>query len=43
MTGHEFRENHGDPATWDDDKYEAYFAWTAPQLPPAKPAPQPAA
>ncbi|MCX5001011.1 hypothetical protein [Streptomyces longwoodensis] len=30
MTGHEFREQHGDPGTWDDDEYEAYFAWTAP-------------
>jgi hypothetical protein len=28
MTGIEFRETHGDPATWDDDEYEAYFAWT---------------
>lgn len=29
MTGSEFRETHGDPASWDDDEYEAYFAWTA--------------
>lgn len=29
MTGREFRETHGDPASWDDDEYEAYFAWTA--------------
>lgn len=28
MTGIEFRETHGDPAQWDDDEYEAYFAWT---------------
>lgn len=29
MTGPEFREAHGDPAEWDDDEYEAYFAITA--------------
>lgn len=33
MTGIEFRETHGDPAGWDDDEYEAYFAWTADQTP----------
>ena len=33
MTGREFRETHGDPATWDDDEYEAYFAITADQTP----------
>lgn len=31
MTGIEFRETHGDPAQWDDDEYEAYFAITADQ------------
>lgn len=34
MTGIEFRETHGDPADWDDDEYEAYFAWTATTQPP---------
>jgi hypothetical protein len=29
MTGTEFRQGHGDPKDWDDDEYEAYFAWTA--------------
>ncbi len=29
MTGPEFREIHGEPADWDDDEYEAYFAITA--------------
>ena len=24
MTGLEFRETHGDPATWDDDEYELF-------------------
>lgn len=33
MTGREFRETHGDPATWDDSAYEAYWAWTADQTP----------
>ncbi|CQR59277.1 hypothetical protein [Streptomyces leeuwenhoekii] len=33
MTGIEFREAHGDPANWDDDEYEAYFAITADQTP----------
>jgi hypothetical protein len=37
MTGIEFREGHGDPASWDDDEYEAYFAITAPA---AHPQPQ---
>lgn len=40
MTGTEFRTNHGDPARWDDDEYEAYFAWTAASH--TEPAPQPA-
>jgi hypothetical protein len=31
MTGIEFRTTHGDPAGWDDDEYEAYFAITADQ------------
>jgi hypothetical protein len=34
MTGLEFRETHGDPASWDDSEYEAYFAITTP-APPA--------
>jgi hypothetical protein len=34
MTGTEFREGHGDPANWDDDEYEAYFAWTTPPKTP---------
>lgn len=29
--GGSFRTNHGDPAGWDDDEYEAYFAITADQ------------
>ena len=29
--GGAFRTNHGDPAGWDDDEYEAYFAITANQ------------
>lgn len=28
-----FRNQHGDPARWDDGEYEAYFALTAPQKP----------
>lgn len=28
-----FRNQHGDPSTWDDGEYEAYFAWTAPHTP----------
>jgi len=24
-----FRKQHGDPASWDDHEYEAYFALTA--------------
>ncbi|MDX3279071.1 hypothetical protein [Streptomyces scabiei] len=43
MTGIEFREGHGDPAAWDDDEYEAYFAWTAPQNPPTSADYQPVA
>lgn len=43
MTGIEFREGHGDPARWDDDEYEAYFAWTASQTPPTPNDYQPAA
>jgi hypothetical protein len=31
MTGRRFRKQHGDPAGWDDDEYEAYFAITATQ------------
>ncbi|MCX4571620.1 hypothetical protein OOK48_35460 [Streptomyces viridodiastaticus] len=31
MTGREFRKTHGDPAQWDDDEYEAYFAITTSQ------------
>lgn len=42
MTGTEFRETHGDPSTWDDDQYEAYFAWTANQTQTQPPAPTPA-
>ncbi|WP_328545487.1 hypothetical protein [Streptomyces europaeiscabiei] len=39
MTGLKFRQNHGDPAKWEDGEYEAYFAWTAPQKPtPTPPA-----
>lgn len=34
MTGRRFRKTHGDPAGWDDDEYEAYFAWTAPAQAP---------
>jgi hypothetical protein len=30
-----FRRRHGDPATWDDDEYEAYFAITAHRTRPA--------
>ena len=41
MTGPEVREAHGDPAEWDDDEYEAYFAWTATKT-PTTPAPEPA-
>lgn len=37
MNGTDFRRVHGDPAQWDDDEYEAYLAWTAPQ--PTVPAP----
>ncbi|WP_086562548.1 hypothetical protein [Streptomyces africanus] len=33
MTGRRFRKQHGDPAGWDDDEYEAYFAITATQTP----------
>lgn len=29
--GPRFRCTHGDPAGWDDDEYEAYFAITATQ------------
>lgn len=39
-----FRNQHGDPARWDDGEYEAYFAWTADQTPTTTPADyQPAA
>jgi hypothetical protein len=31
MTDRRFRKQHGDPAGWDDDEYEAYFAITATQ------------
>lgn len=31
MNGRRFRKQHGDPAGWDDDEYEAYFAITANQ------------
>lgn len=31
MTGIEFRETHGDPATWTDDEYEDYFDITTQQ------------
>lgn len=31
--GSRFRCTHGNPATWDDGEYEAYFALTAPQTP----------
>ena len=31
--GPRFRCAHGNPATWDDGEYEAYFAHTAPQTP----------
>lgn len=41
MTGPEFREGHGDPAEWDDDEYEAYFAITADKT--TRPNIQPAA
>jgi hypothetical protein len=34
MTGRRFRKQHGDPAGWDDDEYEAYFAITAIQASP---------
>ncbi|MFF8910627.1 hypothetical protein [Streptomyces olivaceoviridis] len=30
MTGIEYREQHGDPATWDDTEYEAFQAWAQP-------------
>lgn len=43
MTGIEFREAHGDPAGWDDDEYEAYFAITTGQTPTAPDDYQPAA
>lgn len=33
MTGPEFRKAHGDPADWDDDEYDTYFALTADQTP----------
>lgn len=33
MTGLEFRQLHGDPANWDDDEYDTYFALTADQTP----------
>lgn len=38
--GPRFRCTHGDPAKWDDDEYEAYFAITAtrPQPAPTTPA-----
>lgn len=29
--GSRFRRTHGDPADWDDDEYEAYFAITIQQ------------
>ena len=32
--GPRFRTTHGDPANWDDDEYEAYFAITATQTRP---------
>ena len=35
MTGRRFRKQHGDPAGWDDDEYEAYFAITATQTRPS--------
>nr|WSZ21160.1 hypothetical protein OH837_48815 [Streptomyces canus] len=31
--GPRFRCTHGNPATWDNNEYEAYFALTAPQTP----------
>lgn len=31
--GPRFRCTHGNPATWDDGEYEAYFALTADQTP----------
>jgi hypothetical protein len=31
--GPRFRCTHGDPAGWDDDEYEAYFAITADKTP----------
>ncbi|MGP3737932.1 hypothetical protein ACTWJ9_33655 (plasmid) [Streptomyces sp. GDS52] len=34
MTGREFRALHGDPADWDDDEYDTYFALTADQTTP---------
>ncbi len=43
MTGSEFRETHGDPATWTDTEYEAYFAITADQTPDTPADYQPAA
>lgn len=30
MTGIEFRETHGDPATWDDDEYELFAECATP-------------
>ncbi|MFE1451985.1 hypothetical protein [Streptomyces olivaceoviridis] len=30
MTGIEYRQQHGDPATWDDTEYEAFQAWAQP-------------
>jgi hypothetical protein len=30
MTGLEFRETHGDPATWDDDEYELFAECATP-------------
>jgi FtsZ-binding cell division protein ZapB len=36
MTGLQFRQLHGDPATWTDDEYEAFQTWARPaDQPPA--------
>ena len=34
--GPRFRCTHGNPATWDNNEYEAYFALTADQTPAAR-------
>ncbi|MCF0086702.1 MULTISPECIES: hypothetical protein [unclassified Streptomyces] len=41
MTGIEFRQQHGDPAQWDDSEYEAFLAWATPANATSQPTPTP--